>query len=85
VVGSGSSGDEEEWDVETDEDTLRELEIASRGLCPECGGTLIDFKDDLGCGKRCARCGWSASTFGSCRDMTVEEFTAVSRAIRGKR
>lgn len=84
MVGSGSS-DDEEWDVETDEDILNELEIASRGLCPECGGMLIDFKDDLGWGKRCARCGWSASTFGSCRDMTVEEFAAVSRAIRDKR
>lgn len=59
-LGSGNFDDEEE----SMEDIFNELKISEAGVCPHCGGKLVSFKDKVGSGKRCCRCGWSVTSFG---------------------
>ena len=54
-MGSGSS----EWDDESPEDILREIDVAGTGVCPHCGSVLVSFKDKDGSGLRCSKCEWN--------------------------
>jgi hypothetical protein len=70
-----------EYEDETSEDLLDELEVAINSRrCPQCSCGLIRFKDDDSSGLRCPKCNWSFCLWGSMKGMGFHEYLKLMRS-----